>query len=270
MVRALLIGWLLTAVVAAASPLYDSVESLIGAEAFSRNEPFIRIVFSPEEAYLYEGRVDIAKVAEKLREHGLLKLSFPSPRWLELTFEAEGTPQLFMALMNDTLHEMGYLHYLTESAIQTDGGFTWTIRMETESATDPALLQRELRKRGCTIADAERLRDTQWHYRIDMHDARLKALRPEIGTEETYKRLVYPHWLDVSGADKLTLWSLKGNNWYPYVAFYDDALRLLKLYKRDKRSWQITLRLPRGCTYVKIADLYSRKNMKEGLRVLAE
>jgi len=47
-------------------------------------------------------------------------------------------------------------------------------------------------------------------------------------------------------------------------------LRLLKLYKRDQRSRQIIINLPRGCAYVKIAYLYSRKNMNAALSVQAQ
>jgi hypothetical protein len=66
---------------------------------------------------------------------------------------------------------------------------------------------------------------------------------------------------------KLTLWSLKGNNWYPYIVFYDSSLRLLKVYKRDLKTWQLVMSLPRDAVYVKITDLYSQKNIKDGLRI---
>ena len=199
-----------------------------------------------------------------------LTLFYDAPKSLELTFETNGSPQFFMTLMNDTLRDMGYYHYLTDSAVLSNAGYTWRISMESEYATDPTALQRELARRGCSILDIERRSDTQWRYFIDMSKAHLKLKPLELDKKVTMKRLVYPRWLDVSKASKLTVWSLKGNNWYPYIAFYDDDLRLLKLYKRDSRSWQIIINLPRGCAYVKIADLYSRKNMNAGLSVLAQ
>lgn len=252
------------------TPLFDKVRSLIGEEAFTRNEAFVRIIFAEEARYEKEGRPDVVRVVETLRENGLLTLLFDQPKTLELTFETNGTPQFFTALMNNTLRDMGYYHYLTDSAVMNNAGYVWRITMESEYATDPAALQRELSRRGCSILDLERVSDTQWRYFIDMSGAHLKLAPLEPGKKVTMKRLIYPRWLDVSRASKLTLWSLKGNNWYPYIAFYDDNLRLLKLYKRDKRSWQIIINLPRGCAYVKIADLYSRKNMNAGIRVKAQ
>jgi hypothetical protein len=254
----------------AESPLFDKVRSLVGDAAYARNEAFIKIIFSDQGRYVQGERVDVVSVAETLKENGLLSLFYDAPKSLELTFETNGTPQFFMTLMNDTLRDMGYYHYLTESAVLNNAGYIWRITMESEYATDPTALQRELSRRGCSILDIERISDTQWRYFIDMSKAHLKLTPLEPGKKVTMKRLVYPRWLDVSKATKLTLWSVKGNNWYPYIAFYDDDLRLLKLYKRDKQSWQIIINLPRGCAYVKIADLYSRKNMNAGLSVQAQ
>ena len=78
-------------------------------------------------------------------------LYYDKPKTLELTFETNGTPQFFMTLMSDTLREMGYYHYLTDSAVLNNTGYTWRIRMESEYATDPTALQRELAQRGCSI-----------------------------------------------------------------------------------------------------------------------
>ncbi len=245
--------------------LLDKVRSLVGEETYKQNQAFIRIIFENESHFNTQGRIDVVRVVETLRENGLLTLLFRHPKTLQLTFETNGTPQFFTALMSNTLRDMGYYHYLTDFAQMNNSGYVWRITMESEYATDPAALQRELARRGCSVLDIERKDEAHWRYLIDMSGAHLRLSPLEPGKKVTMKRLVYPRWLDVSNAKKLTLWSLKGNNWYPYIAFYDHDLRLLKLYKRDKRSWQIIMKLPRGCAYVKVADLYSRKNMNAGL-----
>jgi len=267
--KLLLLSLTALALWAAEPPLFEKVKSLIGEDRYVQNEAFIKIIFSNRNAYAKGERIDVVRVVETLKENGLISLFFDAPKQLELTFETNGTPQFFMALMNETLRDMGYSHYLTDSAVLSNAGYTWHISMPSEYATDPIALQKELSRRGCSILDIERISETRWRYFIDMSEAHLKLVPLEPGRKITLKRLVYPRWLDVSKADKLTLWSLKGNNWYPYIAFYDDNLRLLKLYKRERKSWQIIINLPRGCAYVKIADLYSRKNMKEGLSVKA-
>jgi len=250
--------------------LFDKVRSLIGTDAYERNEAFIKIIFSERETFVEGGRLNIVRVLETLKENGLLSLQYRRVQPLELTFRTNGSAPFFMTLMSDTLREMGYAHYLTDAAVLDNTGYTWRITMTSDTATDPTALQRQLSRRGCSILDIERVSETQWRYFVDMGSAHLELEPLQLDRKVTMKRLVYPRWLDVSGATKLTLWSLQGNNWYPYIAFYDDELRLLKLYKRDRRSWQLTFRLPRGCAYVKIADLYSRKNMNAGLRVMAQ
>ncbi|WP_345969952.1 MULTISPECIES: hypothetical protein [Sulfurimonas] len=254
----------------AQTPLLEKVSSLIGEQTYSRNEAFVKIIFADRSRFVQGDRIDVVKVVDTLKENGLLSLFYKRPKTLELTFETNGSPQFFMMLMNETLRGMGYTHYLTDSAMLTNAGYSWRIKMQSEYATDPTALQQALSRRGCGILDIERNSDTQWRYFIDMSAAHLELTPLEVGKKIRMKRLVYPRWLDVSKAGSLTLWSLSGNNWYPYIAFYDDDLRLLKLYKRDKRTRQITINLPRGCAYVKIADLYSRKNMNAGLSVKAQ
>jgi len=251
----------------ASDALDEKIESLIGKETYERNRSFVDIVFSPKDAYYHNKNIDVVKVVEVLKENGLLNLFFDKPRTLELTFSTNGKPLFFVKLMSDTLRDMGYYRYITKESTLENSGFSWSISLTSEYATDPTLLRRELLKRGCDIVDIERLSDDKWHYKIDISLAHLKLETFKDGDNVTYKRLNFEKWLDISEVKKLTLWSLKGNNWYPYVAFYDKSLRLLKVYKRDKKTWQIVLALPRDATYVKIADLYSMKNIKDGLRV---
>ena len=268
--KKIFVSLLLSVSVWGGTPVFEKVRAMVGDTVFFRNEAFIKIIFSDRNTYEKAGQIDVVSIVKTLKDNGLMRLGYGRSRTLELTFETNGAPQFFMTLMGDTLRDMGYYNYLTDSAQLSKSGYVWRIRMEAESAVDPAALQQKLAERGCRIFDIERSGDTQWRYFIDMGGAHLNLTPLALGEKVTMKRLVYPRWLDVSQANQLTLWSLKGNNWYPYIAFYDDDLRLLKLYKRDKKSWQIIINLPRGCAYVKIADLYSRKNMNAGLSVKAQ
>ena len=250
--------------------LDEKIEALLGHQAYEHNRAFIEIIFSPRSSYYTNENVDVVKVVEQLKENGLLNLFFDKPRQLELTFSTNGHPLFFVKLMSDTLRDMGYYRYITKESKLENSGFSWSISLMSEYATDPTLLRRELLKRGCEIDDIVRRSDTQWNYKIDTTMAHLKLTPLHDKDDLTYKRLNFEKWLDVAAIKKLTLWSLKGNNWYPYIAFYDRSLRLLKVYKRDKKTWQIVLALPRDAAYMKIADLYSLKNIKNGLRLKAQ
>ncbi len=250
--------------------LFEKVQSIIEAQTFEENRAFIEIIFSPYENYYHNERIDTVKVIETLKENGLLNLYFESPQSLEITFSTNGQPLFFVKIMGDVLRSMGYYRYVTEESKLDESAFAWKIKLTSEYATDPTMLRSELNKRGCDIVDVVRDSAQKWHYEIDMSQAHLDLTKILNGEELTFKRSLDAHWLDVSNVKRLTVWSLKGNNWYPYVAFYDSTLRLLKVYKRDRKTWQITLALPRDTAYVKIGDLYSLKNIKDGLRIQAQ
>jgi len=250
--------------------LKEKIKALLGDHAYARHIEFIKIIFADEANFYTNKRVDVTKVIQTLKDNGLLDLFFKEPKQMHLTFQSSGYPLFFVKIMSDTLQSMGYYRFITDRSKQDESGFFWTIRLRGEYAIDPVLLKNALAKRGCGIVDISRESQTDWSYHIDMKNAylMLKELRPY--TEKVLKKSLYEHWINVKSSKSLTIWSLSGNNWYPYVSIYDDELHLLKVYKRDKRTGKITLQLPEETAYVKIADLYSLKNIKQGLRVQAK
>lgn len=249
--------------------LLEKIKALIGENAYARHIKFIEIIFADKDEFYTNKRVDVAKVILMLKDNGLLDLFFKKPKEMHLTFQSSGYPLFFVKIMSDTLQSMGYYRFITDWSKQDESGFFWTIRLTGEYAIDPVLLKNALQKRGCDIVDINRNSQTDWSYHIDMKNAylMLDELLPD--TQRVLKKSLYEHWLDTRSAKSLTIWSLKGNNWYPYISIYDRELHLLKVYKRDRKTYKIKLELPEDTAYLKIADLYSLKNIKEGLRVEA-
>ncbi len=250
--------------------LQEKIKALIGQNAYARHIKFIKIIFSNEENYYMNERVDVAKVIQTLKENGLLDLFFKKPQEMHLTFQSSGYPLFFVKIMSDTLQSMGYYRFITDRVKQDESGFFWTIRLTSEYAIDPVLLKDALQRRGCDIVDIDRNSQINWSYHIDMKEAYLMLEELAPYQERVLKKSLYEHWINVKSAKSLTIWSLKGNNWYPYVSIYDKELHLLKVYKRDRKTKKIKLELPEDTAYVKIADLYSLKNIKEGLRIQAQ
>ena len=250
--------------------LKKKINALIGDDAFARHKDFIKIIFADKDNFYVNSRVDVAKVIQTLKSNGLLDLFFDKPQEMHLTFKSSGYPLFFVKIMSDTLQSMGYYRFITDMSKQDESGFVWTIRLKGEYAIDPILLRDALAKRGCSIVDIQRNTKTNWSYDIDMKNAYLmiKELLPF--KEKVLKKSLYEHWLNVKSVKSLSIWSLSGNSWYPYISIYDKELHLLKVYKRDRRTGSLKLKLPENTTYVKIADLYSLKNIKQGLRVQAK
>jgi hypothetical protein len=59
----------------------------------------------------------------------------------------------------------------------------------------------------------------------------------------------------------------KRNHWYPYITFFDDNLGVLKIIKKDKIIKNMTTSIPYGTKYIKINDLYTLLNIKNGITV---
>ncbi len=272
MVRLLLSCLLVFAFVYADEPKEDElvtqkIQTFIEPNVYEENKAYIDIVFSPKSEYLLGDRVDSVKVIQTLKENGLLDLFFKKPSELTLNFKTSGAPLFFVKIMGDTLRNIGYYRYVTKESNLSSSEFTWTISLTSEYATDPLILQRELLKSGCSIVDIQRNSATNWTYTVDMRSGNLNLQTLEDGAEVKLKRSLYAHWLDVSKIKKLKIYSSRRNDWYPYIAYYDASLHLLKVIKQDAKKRRVLLSIPRGTKYIKISDLYTLKNIKEGLRL---
>ena len=245
--------------------LTQKIKTLIDINLYKQNEAYINIIFSPKSDYYDSERVNSVKVVQTLKENGLLDLFFKKPKELNLSFKTSGAPLFFVKIMGDTLRNIGYYRYVTKESTLNSSEFIWTISLISEYATDPLILQKELQKSGCNIVDVQRNSATDWSYVVDMRDGYLNLQTLHNAEEVRLKRSLYAHWLNVSQIDKLKIYSSSRNSWYPYIAYYDSSLHLLKVIKKDTKRRNITLNIPSGAQYIKISDIYTLKNIKDGL-----
>ena len=245
--------------------LTGKIKSFLDVEIYEQNKAFIDVIFDPESDFYKNERVDVVKVVETLKENGLLKLFFKTPREIQLNFKTSGSPLFFVKLMGDALRNIGYYRYVTTASNLNSSEFTWSIKLTSEYATDPLVLQTELNKSGSNIIDIERTSATEWTYVVDMGGSFLNLVELENRREIKLKRSLYAHWLNVAKIQKLKIVSSRRNNWYPYIAYYDSSLHLLKVIKEDERYNTLKLDIPKQAKYIKISDLYSLKNVKDEL-----
>jgi hypothetical protein len=247
------------------TPLADKIKTFIDTEVYNKNKAYIDIIFSPTSDYINGDRVDTVKVIETLKENGLLNLFFKTPRELKLSFKTSGSPIFFVKIMGDTLRNIGYYQYVTKESNLNSSEFTWKITLYSEYATDPLILQKELKKSGCSIVDVQRNSSADWSYSIDSSNGYLSVIKLNDDQEVELKRSLYAQWLDVSNINKLKITSSVRNDWYPYIAYFDSSLHLLKVIKKDKRTSRVTVEIPATAKYMKISDLYTLKNIRDDL-----
>ncbi len=272
MVRAALLAGVLFVFAFASSQraeerVLKKVQTILDTRSFEQNRAFIKIIFSPADRFLHNGRVDAVKVVETLKENGLLQLFFKKPSEMVLEFKTNGSSLFFVKIVSDTLRNIGYYRFVTKASRYNNSEFSWSVRIVSEYAADPMILQKELHKSGCEIVDIERKSPTQWVYTIDMHNAHLPVQVLREGFVVKLRHSLFPYWLDVSKIRRLRVVSHGRNHWYPDISFYDAHLHLVKVIERDKRSYDITVVIPKNARYIKIADIYTMKNIKDSLEL---
>jgi len=246
-------------------PLTLKIKSFLSEKSYEANKDFINVIFEPKSAFYVKDRVNAVKVIQTLKSNGLLNLFFRSPQDFRLNFRTNGFPLFFVKIMEDTLQNIGYFRYVTTASNFDASGFTWSIDLTSEYATDPLILQNELHKSGCDIVDVEKNSAREWTYTIDITNGYLNVAQLYAGEELKLKRSFYARWLDISKIRSLKIISSRRNRWYPYISYYDASLHLLKLLKKNKIYKKLTLAMPKNAKYIKISDMYTLKNVKDKL-----
>lgn len=251
--------------VATIDPLTSKIQSFLSEQTYSNNAEFINLIFEPKSAFYKNDRVDAVKVVQTLKENGLLKLFFTKPQEIKLNFKTSGAPLFFVKIMGDTLRNIGYYRYVTVASNRDASEFTWNIALTSEYVTDPLILEHELQKSGCHIIDINRNSKTEWTYVVDIANAFLNVDTLHVDEITTLKRSLYAHWLNVANIKELKIVSTRHNTWYPYIAYYDASLHLLKVVKENYVHYKINLEVPQNAKYMKISDLYTLKNIRDEL-----
>lgn len=266
MVKIFLLFTLLVSFSCAEDLLIKKIQNLINPATFAKDRAYIDTIFSQKkDFYTDDGRVDTIKVIKTLKDNGILNLFFKKPRDININFKTGGAPLFFIKIMGDSLQNIGYYKYVTKESKFNNSEFVWKINLTSEYAVDPIILSQELKKNNCRIVDVIREGETEWTYVVDIKNAKLDVSELEDGVEFKLKRSLYAYWLDVSNIDKIEVSSSARNDWYPYIAYYDKSLKLLKVMKIDAKKTNITLEIREDARYIKISDIYTLKNIKDDL-----
>ena len=243
--------------------LIEKIKTFVSEKDFTKNESFIKLIFSPQANFYRQERVNVVKVVQTLKNNGLLNLFFASPQELRLSFKTNGSPLFFVKIMGDTLRNIGYYRYVTMESHLNSSEFIWTIALQAEYATDPLIMQEELKKSGCAIVDINRKTRTSWEYSIDMSQGRLNVASLKNSKKVELRRSLYAHWLNVSKIQNLKIKSSFRDRWFPKITYYDKQLHLLKVIEKEKRTRTLFLRIPSNAKYIKIDDMYTLKNVRD-------
>ncbi|NPA65377.1 MAG: hypothetical protein GXO11_00700 [Epsilonproteobacteria bacterium] len=245
--------------------LDHKIQSIIDQRTYTENKAFIDIIFTPTKKFIIDNHIDTIKVLQTLKENGLLELFFHKPTKMQYSFISNTNPVFFVKIVGDSLRNIGYFRFVTQSANYSSEKFEWNVNITSEYAIDPVIFEKELAKTGCKIVDVQRLSKTHWSYMIDMTNSSLNAIKISTGKKRELKRSLTPYWFDVSAISKLRIVSKAGNSWFPDISYYDEFLHIVKVTKKDRKIYDITVNIPKNAKYIKISDIYTMKNLKNSL-----
>ncbi len=252
--------------------LFDKIENLIGQDTLKQHNKLIQLVFkNKEKFYKTKTQLNYKLILRTLRNKGLLHLKFKSPKSFNIEFLTNTDAIKSLKILNETLRAMGYYYYFTISSTYNNekGAMKWVISFKTEYALDPYLLTEELRLKSCKVLDITKINSTYWKYTLDVNNAKIReAVKVDKGEKVIFQKPLRPYFIEVTNATKLQVIGRNLNHWFPYIAFYDKHLNVLKVIKKDRVYKGYITNVPRETKYIKITDLYTLINIKRGLSII--
>lgn len=248
--------------------LDQKIKSLVGEKNYESHQRLINKLFqNRQDFYITSNRVDILKVIKVLKNNGLLKIFFESPKKNYITFKTNSNPVFFMKIIEETLINLGYYNFLTDEIKKDNDIFEWKISFILDYTLDPEIFTKFLIKNGCEITDIIRDDENSWEYTINANSAHTNSIEILPNEEKKLSRSLKDYWLKIDGGKKISIASYGGNRWYPKIVVYDKNLKILKIYKKEEKTNWLVMDLPLGSYYIKISDIFTLDNLKYGLKV---
>lgn len=228
----------------------------------------INVLFAKQSNFILpSGEIDSLKVVSKLKENGLLKLSYKTAQPLRLNFEVSGSPLLSMKIITNVLEKLGYTYYISTKVSKHSLNLSWAILINTQNVLDPISFSRELIKRECKIQRVQRSGELFWQYNIDANSAMLLTASLLKGEENQLKKPNSPYWLDTRGITNLKIRARDKDNWYPNITFFDKNLIAFDAVIKDVETKELLIKIPQNARYIKIDDKFLLDNIKRGLLI---
>ncbi len=252
----------------ALADVLGTVRSLMDSKTYHSKQSIIQALFKDESKFMDEnGKIDTIAITNTLKQNGLLKLKFSKARTQSITFDVANNPLLFMKIINDSLEELGYTNYLTQSISKNNGELSWTIDVSTQNLIDPSSLTKRLKERKCGIINVKKIAHMHWAYDIDAKNAKLKTIPILVGQQKQLQRPNGVYWLKVPTAKKAKIATRGGDHWFAKVTFFDKHLNPIEEKVSQKSTRSFLVNIPNNAYYMRLDDQFALWNIKHGLSV---
>ena len=247
------------------------VKDLLGNSDYNTHRNLINHIFSNEANFYTNNQIDYTKIIQELVNNGVLKLNTPATQNVTLTFNINNYQKKSLKNLSDILRTLGQHNSTIKEEIIVDNNLKWTIQIKTAAAMSPLRLSQELQSINSRIVDIKREGDYNWSYSIDTSNSSIYRAEDLINNKQlSLKKPLRPYMIKVANAKVITMRSGAGNIWYPNVVFYDEALNIIGVYEENSLHKSLKLEVPNNTKYIKIDDLHTLANIKQGINITKE
>ncbi|MFW0694638.1 hypothetical protein ACN091_10295, partial [Aliarcobacter butzleri] len=79
-----------------------------------------------------------------------------------------------------------------------------------------------------------------------------------------------PYIIEISNTRAISISSNINNSWYPSIVFYDKDFKIIEIVEKDSLHKHLVIDVANKTRYIKIDDLYSLANLKQGISTTKE
>lgn len=248
----------------------DVVENLIGKESYLTNQNFIKRIFAKKENfYLKDEQLNYFKIAQALKENGLMYLGFQEPIEVFISFKAKTRPIFLTRAINNILSSVGYSYFTISKAKYSGGEIDLTFSLVTEHSVDPVIILAELKKRGILARKVVRKNRANWFYELEIiNSSIINAVALKNNERLELKNISGEYWLSVDKSGTLSI--VKKNTkigWSPRIVFYDKDLQVLAILTQRDFTASTDVDVADKTSFIMVTDLNNPSRLKSGIAV---
>ena len=253
-----------------ANKLKNEIKNIVGEYEYQTHNNLINLLFTNETQYYKNNKINYIKTLNTLKSNGLLKLGVTNSRSIDITFDIPDNPTKTIKILNSIIKSMGYYYFFTKNASYDEQQiFKWNITLNTKTVLDPIQLVDKLERHFIYIVNIKKYPNQNWNYRLDTTQSFIASAKPINPNSTTILTKPFDNYfLSIPiNTNKIKIISFDGDNWYPYIVFFDENLKPIDAITNSTSTKTYTQRVPTGTKYIKLGDNYNLKNIKRGLTI---
>jgi len=234
---------------------YTFTQNILGEKLFNQ---YKNLIYSS-----LEENASLKQTLIFLKSNGLINLYFKKIKTIHPTFIFTNSNSIFNTkTLYNTLEKIGYYNFYPVK-ITKNKNYSVTLEITAQNYIDPLILLNELNKRGCSLYNIKKNQNfTYYIHCFNEHITNTAVLKKDIQSLHNIKGI---YWINPNGFNKIYIATSKYDFWHPYVVFYDTNLNILNIISTSNLIRKQILNIPKECQYIKIADTFTKENIKRGI-----